>query len=50
MACLGPQMPLEKQFLDALERVSTYTISGNTLTLRAGQEEIATLRAATPPP
>ena len=50
MACLGPQMPLEKDFLDALERVTSYTISGNTLTLAAGQEEIATLRAAASPP
>jgi heat shock protein HslJ len=50
MGCLGPQMPLEKRFLDALERVAAYTISGNILTLRAGQEEIATLHAAAPPP
>jgi len=50
MGCLGPAMPLEKRFLDALERVATYTISGETLTLRApnGDEEIATLRAAAP--
>jgi len=52
MACLGPSMPLEKRFLDALERAATYTISGDTLTLRAlkGVEEIATLRAAAPTP
>jgi heat shock protein HslJ len=45
-------MPLEKRFLDALERAATYTISGETLTLRAtnGDEEIATLRAAAPTP
>ena len=48
MACLGPQMPLEKQFLDALERVTAYAISGSVLTLRAGEAEIATLRAAAP--
>ncbi|HEY2798137.1 MAG TPA: META domain-containing protein [Thermoanaerobaculia bacterium] len=48
MGCLGPQMPLEKQFLDALERVTAYAISGSVLTLRAGEAEIATLRAAAP--
>lgn len=52
MGCLGPAMPLEKRFLDALERVETYAISGSTLTLRAlkGDEEIATLHAAPPAP
>ncbi|HEY4228690.1 MAG TPA: META domain-containing protein [Thermoanaerobaculia bacterium] len=50
MGCLGSAMPLEKRFLDALERVSTYTISGSTLALRAGGEEIATLHAAAPTP
>jgi len=51
MACLGAPMPLEKRFLDALERVATYAVSGDTLTLRAlNGEEIATLRAAAPAP
>jgi heat shock protein HslJ len=50
MGCLGPAMPLERKFLDALERVATWTISGATLTLRAagGDEPIATLRAIAP--
>jgi heat shock protein HslJ len=50
MGCLGPAMPLEKKFLDALERVATWTISGDTLTLRAaeGGDQIATLRAVAP--
>ena len=48
MGCLGPAMPLERKFLDALERVATWSISGDTLTLRAGDEQIATLRAAAP--
>ena len=51
MACLGAPMPLEKRFLDALERVATYAVSGDALTLRAlNGEEIATLRAAAPAP
>ena len=52
MGCLGPAMPLEKRFLDALERVETYAISGSTLTLRAlkGDDETATLHAASPAP
>jgi heat shock protein HslJ len=46
MGCLGPQMALENRFLDALESVASYAISGSTLTLRTGDQEIATLRAS----
>jgi len=45
MACVGPAMDLEKRFLEALERATSYSISGDTLTLSAGDQALATLHS-----
>ena len=49
MACRGPVMELEKQFLDALGRAKAYAISGGTLELRDEDTILASLRAAAAP-
>ena len=45
MACLGPAMNVEKQFLGVLTRTKSYTISGDTLSLRDDDAELLRFRA-----
>lgn len=49
MACIGPAMELERRFLDALGRATSYEISDGTLTLRAENRVLARLHAASAP-
>jgi heat shock protein HslJ len=45
MACLGPAMDVEKQFLGVLKRTTSYTVSGDTLSLRDDDAELLRFRA-----
>ena len=49
MACIGPAMEVERRFLDALGRATSYDISDGTLRLRAEDRVLARLHAASAP-